>query len=69
MGIVSEQRSATTILTGMNIQNILLPAQRQRREHVAGPAFMLGTQKLRTFRGEMHLQHLTGTAGEEKPPV
>lgn len=43
--------------------------QRQRWEHVAGPAFMPGTQKLWIFQGKMHLQHLMGTAGEQKPPV
>ena len=47
MGIASEQRSVTTILTGTNTENILLPAQRQRWKHAAGPAFMPGTQKLR----------------------
>lgn len=69
MGIASEQRSVTTVVIGMNIQNILLPPQWQSWEHVAGPAFMPGTKKLWTFGGEIHLQHLTGTAGEQKPPV
>lgn len=57
VGIASGQRSGSTILTGMS-QNILLPAQRQRWEHVAGAAFVSGTQKLWMFQGEMQLQHV-----------